>query len=273
MDNDVAKADIDKRGKKADFGVAKSNFDTDVAKVDIDRQQCDRDRQQLDIDKARGHKAEADRDQRKLDVDKLKMDVDVANLDVKCKCHKGEEIAKADVDTNGAKKHDFANFDTDVAKVDIDRQQCDRDRQQLDIDKAKGRKAEADVDQHKLDVDKHKMDVDVAELDVKCGCHKGEQIAQETGGGVSPRELHGGIANSAAPAPSGGTQPGVVNSGNGSGGSANAGTTVRGFRPGVVPVGRGAAGAPTHVLLSLIHISKVRNEGSPHPIYRVVSHT
>jgi hypothetical protein len=245
MDSDVAKADTDKRGKKADFDVAKSNFDTDVAKVDVDQQQCDRDRQQLDVDKAKGHKAEADSDQRKLDTDKRKLDVDVANLDVKCKCHKGEEVAKADVDTNRAKKRDFgaARLDTDVAKVDVDRQKCDRDRQQLDVDKAKGHKAEADVDQHKLDIDKHKMDVDVADLDVKCGCHKGEQVAQETGGGVSPTELHGGIAST----PARSTQPGVVNGGNGSV-VANNGVPVRGFQPGVAPVGRGAARAPTHVL-------------------------
>jgi hypothetical protein len=97
-------------------------------------------------------------------------------------------------------------------------------------------------------------------------------------GGISPTDLHGGIAsapvgpnrsggiggNAATPvrgfqaAPvngSGGSanagttvrgfQPSVAN---GSGGSANAGTSVRGFRPGAVPVGGRAAGAPTHVL-------------------------
>jgi hypothetical protein len=251
-DRDIAQADVDaKKAKKSDVDVAKTD-------VDVDRQKVDIDQQKLDSDTKKGKKAD-------VDVDKQRLDIDVAKLDIDSKGKKAKksdvDVANTDVDTKG-RKIKKSKSDVDVAATTGGMGKCGHGSSRNGnpaFANQMAKDAANDASGHNPPGLPHECVNPAGHTRGFCKSSSSESMCgggmgRSESGGISPTDLHGGIA--AAPVGSNGSGRNAVTPVrgfqaapvNGSGGSANAGTSVRGFRPGVAPVGGSAAGAPTHVL-------------------------
>jgi hypothetical protein len=297
VDVDVAKVDSDRRDVdmdqvKLDIDKAKGNktdIDADQRKLDVDKQKCDRDVAQADVD-TKGHKAKKS----KSDVDVAattggmgkcghgssrngnpafanQMAKDAAN-DASghnppglphecvnpaghtrgfCKSSSGESICGGGMGSGGGETDVAANISKPCAPG-----ASSKNHSNPAFANQMAKDAANDASGHNPPGLPHECVNPAGHTRGFCKSSESSSPAMCGGGssgGISPTDLHGGIAS--APVGSNGSanagttvrgfQPSVVN---GSGGSANAGTSVRGFRPGVAPVGGSAAGAPTHVL-------------------------